>query len=81
MGITTGYEQPAKFTIAGPSLSDSVAVNAAGRQLRYTLNLQPGRNTLKLSSNAKRAQAPLDPRNMVFMVTNFAVSSPDGPTK
>lgn len=81
MGIRTGYEEWARFTIVGPSISDSVSVDAVGRQLKYFLNLKPGLNALKMGSNAKPAFAPLDTRNMVFMVTNFAVSSSEGPIK
>jgi hypothetical protein len=81
MGIQTGYEQAARFTIVGPSISDSVSVNAAGRQLKYAFNLKPGLNTVKMSSDARPALAPLDKRSLVFMVTNFAASSSDGPAK
>jgi hypothetical protein len=73
MVIVTSYEEVSHFRVDGISLSDSELVNGAGKRLRYTLDLSPGSHTLKMSSDAKRAQATPDPRDLVFMVRDFSV--------
>ena len=74
-GAQSGYQQTAKLTITGPSLSDSVPVNVVARELSYTIALPPGQHVLKFHCDAKRVEAPADSRLLVFRLINFALTS------
>jgi hypothetical protein len=75
MRIVTTYQEFAKFTFSGPSISDTVSTNLTGKDLTYQFEVPPGTTALKFSSEAKRAQSGPDPRNLVFMVSNFTITS------
>jgi hypothetical protein len=77
MRVQSGYEQTAKLAVEGPAVADSVPVSFAGRDLSYTLVVPPGQQTLKMSCDGKRVDAPTDPRYMVFRVINLAVTRAD----
>ena len=73
MGISTGHDKPARFTIKGPGVSDTAPATYIVRPLAYTLDLPPGKSVFKMSCDAPLVVAPGDARNMVFMVSNFSV--------
>jgi phosphoglycerol transferase len=81
LGISTGHAKPARFIIKGPGISDTVPVIDSIRPLAYTLDLPPGKTVFKMSCDAPRMPAPGDPRNMVFMVSNFALGRVSGEAK
>jgi phosphoglycerol transferase len=81
MGISTGHDKPARFTIKGPGISDTVPATDSIRPLVYTLDLPPGKNVFKMSCDAPRVSAPGDARNMVLMVSNFSLNPVSGDAK
>ena len=81
MGISVGHEKPARFTIKGPGISETVPASSVVRRLTYTLDLPPGKNVFKLFCDSPRVPAPGDSRNMVFMVSNFSLNRVSGDAK
>ena len=81
MGISTGNDKPAKFTIQGPGISETASVISSVLPLTYAVDLPPGKNVLKMTSDAPRVPAPGDPRKMVFMVSNFFINRVNGESK
>jgi hypothetical protein len=79
MDIRTDYDQAARFSIIGPSVSDTVSVNKAGKQLRYTFDLPRGQGKFKINSDAKPAQSTGAPRTMVVMIRNLSVIAAESP--
>lgn len=70
MSFSTVHEQYADLTISGAH-SDQLQINREPRPYTVTLNVRPGHNLLRFTSNAKPADIPEDPRQLVFRVNNF----------
>jgi phosphoglycerol transferase len=62
--------------VEGQSFSESVETNPSGTLYAKTILLPPGEQRLRLSTNAPRVVAPLDPRKMVMRVQDFYVQDP-----
>jgi hypothetical protein len=71
MNLSTGYGEFASMSIAGPGFSDTLKINSAGVPYAKEIVLQPGTNIIKFNCDARRVQAPGDPRDLVFRVVNF----------
>lgn len=74
MTVFSGYPEPAVLRIDGPDFSESVEINSSGTSFSKTLSIPHGTTVIRFSSNANRADAPGDPRNLVFRVANFSVA-------
>ena len=61
----------AKLTASGPLLTGAWPVSPAGAPLHVVVRVPPGVHQVQLDSDGLRADAPNDPREMVFAVENF----------
>jgi len=71
MGLQTGYEEPSIVVIESTTGSQTVRVNNQIGNWSGTLTLPPGKSVVRFSTDAKRVNAPSDPRVMMFRVINF----------
>ena len=71
MGVRTGYEEEASFQLEGDIKNASLKVTSQGTPYAAEFVVPPGRHTFKLRSDAKRVQAPGDPRVLVFRLDDF----------
>ncbi len=74
MYFATGHEQFASLSINGAGISEELQVNASPRFYSKTLEIPPGKSTIKFSSNAQRVNAPLDPRYLIFRIEDFKLT-------
>jgi hypothetical protein len=70
MSFATGYEQLDDFIISG-LISDQLKVNSIPHYYSKTITVPPGESVITFRSSAKRVDAPLDPRFLVFRVEDF----------
>lgn len=73
MYFGTGYEEISNLLIDSPLLSARLKINAKNNFFSKTITIPPGRYTIKFVSDAKRINAPGDPRFLVFRVVNFRI--------
>ncbi len=71
MLFATGYAEEASLVLSGPLISEHVKVNSNPRFFSKTLSIPPGHHTVKFTCDARRVNAPRDPRHIVFKVVNF----------
>lgn len=76
MSMVMGSDSEAEIRIDGPSISQSLMANAAGRAFITHLRLQPGNSVIRFSCNAKPLLSPGDPRTLVFRIENFRYRDP-----
>ena len=72
MGIATGYEEKSALFINNDSFKDIAYINIGGYQYSANILLEPGVNILNFLSEAKKIEAPNDPRELYFKVLNFS---------
>lgn len=72
MYFVSGYEQPEDLIISG-LLSDHLKTTATPSLYSKTVTLPPGQSVITFRSSARRVDAPLDPRILVFRVENFTI--------
>lgn len=70
MSFATGYEQLDDFTISG-LISEKFKVNFNPLLYSKAVTVPPGESVITFRSAAKRVNAPLDGRFLVFRIENF----------
>ena len=73
MSFATGHEQPDDFIISG-LITDQLKVNWTPSFYSKTVTVPPGESVINFRSTAKRVDAPLDTRYLVFRVENFKLT-------
>ena len=73
MSFASGHEQPADFFLSG-LISEQLRVNSSPSFYSKTVTVPPGESVIGFRSAAKRVDAPLDPRFLVFRVENFKLT-------
>ena len=73
MWFATGHEQPADFFLSG-LISEQLKVNSTPSFYSKTVTAPPGESVISFRSTAKRVEAPLDSRFLVFRVENFKLT-------
>ena len=73
MSFATGQEQLDDFIISG-LISDQLKVNWTPSSYSKTVTVPPGESVINFRSTAKRVDAPLDTRYLVFRVENFKLT-------
>lgn len=71
MQLSTGYPEFANLTLDGDLLSEQLKINVNPIPYSKTISLPPGRHVIRFTCDAKRVDAPLDKRELVFKVLNF----------
>lgn len=73
MSFATGHPEPADFFISG-LISEQLKVGWDLVPYAKTIVVQPGESVITFRSTAKRVDAPLDPRFLVFRIENFRMT-------
>jgi hypothetical protein len=69
----TGYPVSANIVIESSLFADRLSVNNAGCDYMKQFILPPGRHIIHFTCDAKRVEAPDDPRFLVFRIANFRI--------
>jgi phosphoglycerol transferase len=72
--FVSGYDEMSNITINGTLFSDGVQCNVNGKYYTRELIIPPGKSILEFHSDARRLDAPNDPRVLVFRVVNFRIT-------
>jgi phosphoglycerol transferase len=72
MGLATGYEELANLSLDGDLMSEKLKINVRPTPFSKTITIPPGRHSIRFTCDAKRVDAPLDKRSLVFKVINFS---------
>lgn len=73
MGLATGYEELANLSLDGDLISEKLKINVRPTAYSKIITIPPGRHSIRFTCDAKRVDAPLDKRSLVFKVINFSV--------
>jgi phosphoglycerol transferase len=73
MSFATGHPELDDFTISG-LISEQLKVGSALVPYSKTITVPPGESVITFRSAAKRVDAPLDPRFLVFRIENFKMT-------
>jgi phosphoglycerol transferase len=73
MTFATGYKEPADLIISG-LISDQLKIGWDLTVYSKSITVPPGVSVITFRSNAKRVDAPLDPRFLVFRIENFKMT-------
>jgi phosphoglycerol transferase len=73
MAFATGYREPSDLIITG-LISEQLKVGWDLVSFSKTISVPPGESVITFRSNAKRIDAPLDPRFLVFRIENFKMT-------
>jgi hypothetical protein len=73
MWFVSGHEQPADLFLSG-LISEQLKVNSTPSFYSKTVTAPPGESVISFRSTAKRVDAPLDPRFLVFRIENFKLT-------
>jgi phosphoglycerol transferase len=73
MSLSSAYEEFSNLTISGPLYSDQLKINMYPKFYTLTLTVPPGHHALEFVSDARRVNAPNDPRYLVFRVDDFSL--------
>jgi hypothetical protein len=65
---------PGRLWVDGPGFVDEIRLGGNCRLYRKTLNLPPGKTTLRLSCDSRRTPVLADQMNIIFHVPRFAVT-------
>lgn len=71
MVFATGHEEEANLVLSGSLLTEHLRISSRSKFFSTTLVVPPGRHTIRFECDAGRVHAPLDPRHLVFKVSNF----------
>jgi phosphoglycerol transferase len=71
MSLKTGYNEISNLTVKGPFFSENIKISSEGGFFSKTITITPGKLVIQFRSDAKRVNAPQDPRYLVFRVINF----------
>jgi len=77
MLLVTSVEEKANMFLRGPDFSQDLRVGTIPVPFSKTVTVPPGTYSIKFASDAKRVDAPLDPRVLVFKVVNFRLRELD----
>jgi hypothetical protein len=66
---------PAVLTIEGDLLAETIELAGPTRFVR-TLKVPPGRHVIRFRSDGRPAEAPGDPRTLIWRAESFALSEP-----
>ena len=73
MSFASGYPEPEDFILSG-AISEQLKVNSTPTAYSRTITVPPGESVITFRSTAKRINAPLDPRFLVFRIENFKMT-------
>jgi len=73
MSFATGHPELEDFAIGG-LISEQLKVNSMLTVYSKTITVPPGESVITFRSAAKRVDAPLDTRFLVFRIENFKMT-------
>ena len=76
MAFATGHKEESDLVLSG-LISEQLKVNDNPRAYSKTITIPPGSQVIRFTSNARRVDAPLDPRVLIFRIENFRLAKLD----
>ena len=73
MGFASGYTDQAKLTIKSDLFIEELTINNIETEYIKELTVPPGNYVIEFLCDARRVDAPSDPRYLVFMINNFRI--------
>lgn len=73
MSFSSGNQEYSDLLISSPLISEKLRINATPSAYSKIINVPPGHHVIKFVCNARRVDAAIDPRNLVFKIENFNV--------
>lgn len=73
MSFSTGWQEVSNLYIEGRLFSEHLKINSTPTFFQKKVIVPPGEYVITFTSDAKRVDAPLDPRFLVFRVWNFSI--------
>ena len=67
----TGYDEDSNLIIEYNNMLNKYKINSKGEKIYITLDLQPGENIIRFSTDSKQIEVPNDPRKLFFRIYNF----------
>jgi len=68
----SGYPENSNLLLSGCGINNTYIFNNEGAKISEMITLQPGKNELVFSTDAKQVEAPSDPRILYMRISNFA---------
>jgi hypothetical protein len=72
--FSSGYPEYSQLKIESPGVSDILTINNAGYRYQKEFIIPPGQYTISFISDAKRVDAPNDPRYLMFRLDHPQIS-------
>jgi phosphoglycerol transferase len=82
--VATGHPHPATLTFSGTLLSGQTPISTTPTHLERIITVPPGIHVIQVHTDARRLEAPPDPRRLFFRVENMRLGeveagTPQGP--
>ncbi len=74
MSLATGWQEVSNLYIRSSLFSENLTINSTPYFFSKKITIPPGERTITFISDAKRVNAPLDSRFLVFRVMNFSMT-------
>lgn len=75
--FVTGYPESANLRIRSTLINEDLRVNNSGYNYKEEIVIPPGRHVIEFSCDARRIDAPTDPRYIVFGIRDFQMAQYD----
>lgn len=73
-GVATGHPEEAYFSVRVGDMEHRYTINSTVQDLTVSLELSPGDNNILFETDAKRVDAPADPRELFFSLSNLSIT-------
>jgi hypothetical protein len=78
--LSTGHDSPAALNIQSVLFHQTIRINSYPRNYTRLVDLPPGDHAINFSCDAPKAEAPTDPRTMIFRIDRFHAEAEDLPS-
>jgi hypothetical protein len=71
MTFSTSHPESSRLSLESDLFTTQLQVNGKGTPFHKEITVPPGKHLIKFGCDARRVEAPQDPRIMIFRVNNF----------
>lgn len=73
--VCSGYGEKSNLIVMGDTVNSTYQFNKDGAYITFVVDLQPGKNTIHFSTDAKKVVAPNDSRSLYMQFSDFICTS------
>lgn len=73
MSFTSGASAKSALQMSGDLITETLEINSIPYPLQKKIIFPPGKHLIRFESEAKKLEAPNDPRHLVFQIFNFSI--------